>query len=528
MNLSLNGLSTPSKLITFNHIPTIVTISNNETKGRKDILELYIYQFSSDIVSDANNKTLQIWGYKINFTNDETKAVGTTAWLTTKTTLASKRRMAYSIISAFKNTGLSMSVDITSTMEFVTYNGKSNCIKIVFTPKKWGTLSVNGISTSSVGSMFEGFMYNLTEATYGGWSSSDNQTYPNNTDDTLVGGKVILNIYGTNDGSKQSQIGDTIQTSSFPLLSTLEKHYFNGSVSFDISPLLSNYTENGEVLEFNIEAIYLNNEQYNVIGSINSNYAVNGYSVNLGSPFLQPARNGATLAQNVNRGTKEDGVLNGTILYFIPNAKQYVSIYASRLNVNYQITVIEYNSAMNMIDKKTYNYYPASTLTDWEFTITNKNAYYVDININSMGTLRYTNIIPQNYNNDKEREVIYFRNSYGGISSFPFTAGREEEREVEKDTYKSSSLNFYNKYTKEISLKHIYRNEKKYTITLKSHYIKKDGLYTIYDMQDSFEAWILKNGIKYDIIINEVTLEEVQNGIYQVSLEYTYSSNDEF
>ena len=71
--------------------------------------------------------------------------------------------------------------------------------------------------------------------------------------------------------------------------------------------------------------------------------------------------------------------------------------------------------------------------------------------------------------------------------------------------------------------------DNEYSVTLTTHYMEKDGIYSLYDLMNSYEVWTEVNGVKYEIIIDKVEVTETStSGVWQGTVTYKYSSPDRF
>lgn len=340
--------------------------------------------------------------------------------------------------------------------------------------------------------------------------------------DPLNSSKVIIDIYAEETPSKQAQMSgnDTIH----PHIITCEKAYYKDGITFDISNILKQHTNDGDVTEYNISAYYMKDGQMHPIATLPHNYCANGYSVNQSNYYISPYYTDCYFAQHVTRGT-DKGYYNRTNLYYIDGEDITMSFLCYNLNEK-TITVKYLDSAEKEIKTETMKFTPTKTLYHWSFKPTTE-AYYVDVVTPEQGTVRYTNIRPQKYGNVNEYQVLQWYNEYGGISFAPLTFDRTEERTSEVTTYKRQMFDIYEKNVKELNK--IYDREMEYEVTLKTHYMHKDGIYLFYSLLHSYNCWTYINNIKYSVIINDVQIEETAtNDIYQVTVKYQYSLTDTF
>lgn len=494
MNILLNGNTNPQQYITFNGVPTILKI---DSFGDGDKAKLEI------TVSTGGNTSepcyIRINGYTITSTNVLGNDVSSVYLVPLSMGRTYTKASAYSIAKAFQNTGLINSYNIYCDNQV--YGSTSS--KVIIEAKEKGN------------------QYNFTEietnATYISFSSPTNGS----SSDLLTGAKVVLDVYAEPDITKQTQIGANSKV--LPHLVTVEKNYYKDGINFDLSPILATVTENGNVTQYNVTASYVKNGQATVIGELSHNYAANGYSVNQGR-FYIPKFSGLYLAQNVSRGT-DKSTYNNTTLYYIDGEPITLSFYCYDLSTK-SLTIKYLDSALNQISTQSISLTPNKSLYNYSFTPT-EGAYYVDVVTPNQGTVRYTNIKPLKYGNMNDYQVLYWYNSYGGVSFFPFTAKREEERETEKTLYKKQNFSLYTDNIK--SMNKVYSMDNQYSVTLTTHYMDKDGIYSLYDLMNSSEVWTEINGVKYEVIVKNVQVTESNvSGVWQGTVTYEYSSPDKY
>lgn len=494
MNILLNGNINPQQYITFNNVPTILKI-DSFGDGDKARLEI--------TVSTGGNTSepcyIRINGYTITSTNVLGNDVSSVYLVPLSLGSSYTKASAYSIAKAFQNTGLINSYNVYCDNQV--YGSTSS--KVIIEAKE------------------KGKQYNFTEidtnATYISFSSPTNGS----SSDLLTGAKVVLDVYAEPDITKQTEIGANSKV--LPHLVTVEKNYYKDGINFDLSPILASVTENGNLTQYNVTASYVKNGQATVIGELSHNYAANGYSVNQGK-FYIPKFSGLYLAQNVSRGT-DKSTYNNTTLYYIDGESIALSFYCYDFSTK-TLTINYLDSALNQISTQSVSITPDKSLYTYSFTPT-EGAYYVDIVTPNQGTIRYTNVKPLRYGNMNEYQILYWYNSYGGVSFFPFTAKRTEERETEKTLYKKQNFNLYTDNIK--GMNKVYSMNNQYSVTLTTHYMDKDGVYSLYDLMNSFEAWTEINGVKYEVIVKNVQVTESNiSGVWQGTVTYEYSSPDKY
>lgn len=304
-------------------------------------------------------------------------------------------------------------------------------------------------------------------------------------------------------------------------ITTLEKSFYNGECAFNLSPVLTTLAEIGKTKPYTLKVSYTKNGNYNKIGTISSNHIAQGYMCNQGAKYI-PLSNSIIVAQNFARGGNRS-VDNKTILYLYGDTIP-LSFYR---NGSQSVTVtIQYrNSAFDLISTDSVTYSNSDTTNKLKEMTINlsrsllNQSFYVDLTVGGK-TIRYNVIKPVKATEYYQR--ISWRNSYGGASFFDFTGQKTETRSVEIETYQKNIFDYYTDPMNE--LEKVYDNKITYNVTLKSHLFENDGKYIFNDLMQSPEVWTEINGEKYAIIIDSVSVDEVErNDIYEASVKYHYS-----
>lgn len=304
-------------------------------------------------------------------------------------------------------------------------------------------------------------------------------------------------------------------------VTTLEKNYYGSEVAFNMSPVLSTIAKVGQTEPYAIKVSYINSNGYTSLGTIETNYIAQGFMCNQGDKFL--ILNTLQLAANYSRGDTKTTDNNTTLYVYgntIPLSVYMNSITPVNINIHYL------NSAYEEITSSTYTYTSSnvSKLKDIEIPLAENNvrqSTYIDIEFPSISKrYRYNVIKPLKATEYYQR--ILWRNSYGGISFFDFTGQRGETRNLELSVYQK---NIYDYYTSSMNeLEKIYDNDVEYQVTLKSHLFDKDGRWLFNDMIQSPEVWTTSNGENYAILLNSVSVDEVEtNDIFEATVKYKYS-----
>lgn len=480
MTISLNNIENASNLVTLNNIPTIVSVENADTSGSKKIITINVRNITQnlqEIDKSIDNAVTTIGDYKIKYTVNPNKAINNVAYITKSQGASYISAMAYYLANALNNSGMYSDYSITYT---------SNTVMIE--PKENGKEYDLDISKSVFA--------------FGNWTVTASGS--GSTTDELNNSQVLCNVAINNE------------------IIPLSKRYYKNSVSFDISNILLNHTDNGEVNDYTVSLSYLKDGMLNTIGSITDNHCVNGYVFGNGEYFFDMNDKSRILAQNVSQGSEKVS-LNNTTLYYVYGYNISLSIISN--DDAYSITVTEYDSSRTKtLSQVVSSITPSNMIYEFNYQPRKKDAYYVDIAIVGVGTVTYENIKPLSYNGEN-LDIIHFVNSYGGHSFVPFVGKRTEELSSDKETYKHNNINLYK--SNERSLERVYSNEIENKVNVKTHYIPKDALYTYQELLYSYECWIMIGDIKHHIIVTDVDVEEVNNGIYQVEVTYIPSVNNQ-
>lgn len=474
MNITYNNIEYGSNLITFSDIPNILKVTD-ESGGTKATVTM---TFDSSIFSGTTKE----YQWHITFMGETIASVLSPLNAVNKYfyVASSPNSTAAYVTNALRNCP-------TISANFVINNSGAT---VTMTAKKIGQIFPNGITND--------FETDIPLA-YMTASETDGEAF--STD--LYGSMVSADIF--NDGE---------------YVTTLRKNFYNGEVAFDLSPVLTTFSEFGKANPYTVSLSSMKNGIYNTLGNIPTNYTAVGYMVNQGYKFLDNTF--MNIAQNYSRGTSRD-VDNNTILYiYQPNIP--ISFY--RGDSGGATIIVEYkDSAFNTFYSQESSWRSdGSKFIDYNIQLSQSmfnQAFYIDLTFGSY-TIRYNVIKPLNMTEYSQR--ILWRNSYGGISFFDFTGQKTETRDFDISTYQKS---IYDYYTDELNeLDKIYDNDVKYSVTLKSHLIENDGKFIFNDIIQSPLVWTEINGQKYAIILQSVSVDETDNNnIYEATLKYTYSMN---
>lgn len=489
--IKLNNVENAESLVTFNHIPTILSLEPTTSGGTKSYLAL---RLQGGTLSKNVEYFIQINDTKIYATNDINKVANNTFYIPNINSVESNMGMAYYFCRALNNTKLANTFNIYIDKQ-TDYSGN----KVKIEGKEFG-YNVKLTSTNIPSNII---------------NIADIPVTTSNANDTLVGSKIIVDVYGE-DTTNDTSISDFGR--DLPFIAQLEKNYYKDGIAFDIAPLLINHTNDGNLCEYNLVVSAIGKDgTMSRLGEIRHNYALNGYSFANGLKYLDMGELASNcILQNVKNGA-ETGLLNRTELYYI-DAISFSMLFYEATN-RFTLTAIYRDSALNEIGRETTTRFFDGTYLTVDIAPSNLDAYYCDINIPDLGVLRYTNIKPLKYGDSKHYKNIYFYNSYGGVSFCPFTASEEEEYDKKTITFTPHHFDYY--ITDKYSYEKTYSNDVETTVTLKSHYISEDGIYTYKDLLNSYNVWIYdKDNNKIEISIEDISFEEVQHHIFQCTCKY--------
>lgn len=473
-NIKFNNYTeSPNNLICFTDIPNILKVTDT-TGGTKAVISISINSGFYSATTEDGQWTITIMGETISNVLSPANAINRNFYIGSAATST-----IASIVKALRNCptiAANFNVEMLSV---------PNAYVVRLTARIEGEIGLNNAYTTNIPNDY------ITMSGTDGNSNSD-----------LYGSKIDVDIYS--DGA---------------YITTLEKNFYNGEASFNISPVLTTFAEYDNPKPFEMKVSSISRDgNYELLDTIGTNYISVGYMCNQGNKCL--TNDNLNVAQNFSRGSNKS-VANNTLLYtYFPLI--YVSFYNGG---SYGLTVlIEYlDSAYNNIHTdSTVWRYRGSILGNLYLPLDEEyfaDAFYVDITIGTT-KIRYNVIKPIKAAEYAQR--IYWKNSYGGTSFFDFTGQKTETRSLEVDTYQKNIFGYYEDGINE--LEKIYDNRVKYNVTLKSHLFENDGKYIFNDLIQSANVWTEINGENYAIIIESVSVDETDNnGIYEATVKYRYS-----
>lgn len=508
MELTFNNLTSSSNIICLSGVPNILTFTGSSTTNT-----YAEYQFSySTIINIEVNTTYSInFGeYNITSTFSEQNVGGTTFWLPQFNSYENQLYSCHTIVRAFRNVPF-----ISANFNVWLDDDEDGSMKPIvhIKAKKYGKNFNVDVSTD------------LPQNIYS-WS----RTVNGNTNDSMLQGrsnKILCDLYRYKTPTPLG--GSALSEAEY--VTTLEKNYYGGEVSFNVTPVLSTLlsdTDYEDVQQFKFDIYGFSDKRLVLAEQTSPMYITNGYLCNFSQPFIN-AVNGNFLAANVSRGDLREQ-FNNTYLYtYYPTLVFSVYTSTNSFVAGYVNYVDSANntiaSLQHTISKTEGNLLKTYTIQLDETNF--RQSTYIDLMIPSVGYLRYNVIKPINAANETEIRRVYWYNEYNGVSFFDFTGERTESRKEDLEYYEKQEFDFYNNTNSREKSK-VY--DKRIGIEVKhtSHYIDKNGVYLFYSLQNSKRAWIEMNGIRYYINVTNLEISESSNTshIFTTRISYDFSRPD--
>ena len=473
MNITYNNLSSPSNILTFTEVPNILKISENVT-GTKCTIQFMMGNGLRQTVTGDSQYYITLFGETISNVMAPESANNKRFYISDDA-----ESTAMSIARAFRNCGgLNADFDIF---------GNGSTVEIIAKTIGKKITTANYLQRNIPGDK-------MSVSVQDGSSTS-----------ILLNSKIQVDVYNSN----------AVSVNSF--ITTLEKNWYGDECAFDMSPVLSTFSEYGKTQPYTfVLNVFRENGEWQNQGTVSGNTTI-GYHANQSDKYKYAQ--GAQMLLNKNRGT------NGTMILYAYNNVIPYSVLCGIDTGGWNVKVSVKDSAFNEV----YSYASTSRRTtpnmiiDTSATIPQTamtSGYYVDITIGTQ-TTRFNIIKPLKATEYYQR--ILWRNEYGGISFFDFTGSRSESDSVDIETYEKNIFDYHD--NNEFERKMIYKNDYKKTVSLTSHLLEEDGKWIFNSLMRSKKVWTTINGKTYYIIPKSIDVQEDQtyNNIYTVKLTYEYS-----
>lgn len=473
MNITYNNLSSPSNILTFTEIPNILKISENVT-GNKCTIQFSMNNGLRQTVSADSQYYITLFGETITNVMSPENAKNKRFYISDD-----RVSTAMSIARAFRNCGsLNADFDI------------------------FGVNGVVEIIAKTIGSKITtaNYLQRNIPSQYMSVSVQDGDAFS-----VLFNSKIDIDVY------------DSASANTSNYVTTLEKNWYGDECAFDVSPVLSTFSEYGQTKPYTfVINIFREDGEWQNQGAISGNTTV-GYHANQSDKYKYAQ--GVQMLLNKNRGS------SGTMTLYTYNNVIPYSVLCGLDTAGWSVTVSVKDSAFNELysntttgQRTTSNMIIDTNVAIPQTAIT--NGYYVDLTVGTE-TTRFNIIKPLKATEYYQR--ILWRNEYGGISFFDFTGARSESDSVDIETYEKNIFDYHN--NDEFERKRIYLNDYKKTVTLTSHLMEEDGKWIFNSLMRSKKVWTTVNGKTYYIIPKSIDVAEDQtyNNIYTAKLQYEYS-----
>ena len=474
MNITYNNLSSPSNILTFTEIPNILKISENVT-GTKCTIQFSMNNGLRQTVSADSQYYITLFGETVTNVMSPENAKNKRFYISDD-----RVSTPMSIARAFRNCGgLNADFDI------------------------FGVNGVVEIIAKTIGSKITtaNYLQRNIPSQYMSVSVQDGSSYS-----ALFNSKIDIDVY------------DSASANTSNYVTTLEKNWYGDECAFDVSPVLSTFSEYGQTKPYTfVINVFMENGEWQNQGAITGSTAV-GYHANQSDKYK--IAQGVQMLLNKSRGN------DGTMILYTYNSSIPYSVLCGLNTGSWSVTVSVKDSAFNEIWNSgaiTNRRTTSNMIIDGSVTIPQTaftNGYYVDITVGTE-TTRFNIIKPLKATEYYQR--ILWRNEYGGISFFDFTGARSESDSVDIETYEKNIFDYHN--NDEFERKRIYLNDYKKTVTLTSHLMEEDGKWIFNSLMRSKKVWTTVNGKTYYIIPKSIDVAEDQtyNNIYTAKLQYEYS-----
>lgn len=292
----------------------------------------------------------------------------------------------------------------------------------------------------------------------------------------------------------------------------LQKNISDNYTSFNLSPILASFAEYGKAKAFTTRLANVTNDGvYTELMSGVTNYVGYGYMCNESDPYLpivdriliNPRCNYEDITYYTYGNSIPFSILyNGASAYTWSAKRSDLTVISS--------STTTFSAPSNKIADLTC-YIPSTYMI---------NCYYIDITY-GLSTIRYHVIKPIKMTDSNTR--VLWRNEYGGISFFDFTAASSATYSISNDTYNKNVYDYYRTYDKEYKVP--YKTLDSREVKLASHILEKGGRFLANSLAASKRVWIEKNGEKHYLVTKSVEMAEVDQykNLYQFNYTFEYS-----
>ena len=477
MTRTYNGLNNPSNLLTFSEVPNILEVRDGDGGGTRATINVVLVnssqnpsgngEYSITILDETVTNTLQYKDAKNRFFYYSG---------------SDRLKTAYSLCRAL-NSCASLVADWDIRVDETT----ANITRIIMTARNAGH---RGITTADTTANFSAVTFGVT----------DGSSYS-----SLEGGQVFCDIF--EDGE---------------YVTTLSKNLYNGVTDFDVSPVLSTFSDFGQTTPYRVHAYAIDpSGQYHAIGD-ESGYTTAGYHANDSDYYLYLGSGTRLLRNDNNIG----GI--GTVYGVYDLTSIPFSILVGAGSAGFSYTVACYNSIGEVLSSwtETSQYTYGSRIKDFTASVPAaimNNVYRIGITVGSMQELSFKVIKPLRMADRFIR--VYWRNEYGGLSFFDFTGGVDEAEDIDTDTYTPT---VYDLYTREAHYgEKDYRRTVTKSVTVTTHLMTLGEKYPLESLARSMRAWIRENGTDHLISVTglDIKRDTAYDDTYRATVTFKPTEN---
>ena len=356
---------------------------------------------------------------------------------------------------------------------------------------------------------------------YGGGQHVTITTNNGTSSDFLKGtsnAKLIMQIYKCD-----AKMYGKPDMSTEEYVTTLVKTYYTDRVDFDISPVLTTFSDYGKLTHFRFTIDIMTTSSvkpFENIADISNLYSTIGFKTKNSQPYI-PWQNVPTLANNVGTGIDWANVYP---LYVWGKSIKF-SWFGKNDTDTFHIFYLD--SAFNLkytTSVKHDNKDGIDITVNLNEEYMNKSSY-ISINLPSdnKGKLLYT-IIKGRKATDKCTR-LYWRNEMGGISFFDFTGQHQTDMKIDNTTYMKGNFDYYNSNEREQSV--VYNKDISHQYSITTHVMDGDSIKQFESLAKSCKVWFVddEHMTIENVIISDVKTNVFQDydNLYNVTVSYTLS-----
>lgn len=467
MDITYNGTSNPKDMLTFSDVPNILTVKDVDNGDKAVISFTFQGALQQTVTADSQ--------YYVTLLGETVTNVMSYSNATNKRFYISQNlpSTAASFAKALRNCS-SLSANFEIINSGATVYVQARTIGPKFTES--GYLERNIGSTYLTVDVSEGTAYNQ-----------------------LFGSQVSVDVY------EDDTLGSQYVT-------TLEKSFYGGSVSFDVSPVLSTITEygTGKFYSLYISAVSLSGDFSN-LGRV-SGTTTYGFKTATSSKYR--------LLDSIAFAMED----NGRELYTYGNVIPFSLVYGSNAS-RFAISISGYTADGEVAYK--YNDirsvgYPNRHIADFMEAVPQQFFHqlaYVDITVGTI-TKRFNVIKPIKMADTYVR--LTWRNCYGGLSFMDFASQPTDKFETDAETYDRSIFGYYteNPYAS----RGVYRKDVTQTTTVESHLVPKKGTLFVEELLKSNKVTATVDGVVHEVVVKSCTANEdtAYSELYRITVEYEH------